>query len=69
MRTPDIHDKRRVQVALTPRGEQLAEAENRRAIEFHTRLLSQLKPGEAEQLLDMLVRLADTVDETCFNES
>ena len=69
VRTPDIHDKRRVQVALTPRGEQLAEAENRRAIEFHTRLLSQLKPGEAEQLLDMLVRLADTVDETCFNES
>ena len=52
-----------------PEASLLAEAENRRAIEFHTRLLSQLKPGEAEQLLDMLVRLADTVDETCFNEN
>ena len=39
LRTPDVLDKRRVRVALTPEGEVLARRRNTEAIAFHSRLL------------------------------
>ena len=68
VRTPDIEDKRRVQVALTPAGEVEAEAQNRAAIAFHEKLLSNLEPGEAEQFLNVLIRLARKVEENFLRE-
>ena len=56
-RLPDVQDKRRVQVSLTRQGEALARKKNREAIDFHTRLLGTLAPGEGEQFLALLVKL------------
>ena len=61
-RTPDVLDKRRVLVALTPRGEAVAEEQNREAIRFHERLLSRLDEGEARQFLDMLKRMVEILE-------
>lgn len=57
VRTPDALDKRRVQVALTPAGEIAAQRQNREAVAFHARLLSQLEEHEAQQFLDMVKRM------------
>ena len=62
VRTPDGLDKRRVQVALTPRGEELAEKQNREAVKYHARLLSQLSDQEAAQLLNMLEHMVAILD-------
>ena len=62
-RTPDAMDKRRVQVALTPQGEALAQQRNRDAVEFHVRLISQLQSDEAQQFLNMLKRMVSVVDD------
>ena len=62
VRTPDALDKRRVQVALTSRGEQVAQEQNREAILFHERLLSRLREDEAQQFLDMLKRMVGILD-------
>ena len=57
VRTPDALDKRRVLVALTSRGEQVAQEQNREAVQFHAQLISQLEEDEARQFLDMLKRM------------
>ena len=57
VRTPDALDKRRVLVALTASGEQVAEEQNREAVRFHAQLISQLEEDEARQFLDMLKRM------------
>jgi len=57
VRTPDALDKRRVLVALTARGEQIAKEQNREAVQFHEQLISRLDAGEAQQFLDMLKRM------------
>ena len=54
VRTPDPLDKRRVQVALTPKGESLARRQNADAVVFHARLMSRLNEAEASQCMDML---------------
>ena len=56
-RLPDVQDKRQVQVSLTRQGEALARKKNQEAIDFHTRLLGTLAPGEGEQFLALLVKL------------
>ena len=61
-RMPDGQDKRRVQVSLTRQGEVLAMERNQEAIEFHTRVLETLEPGEGEQFLALLVKLAAAAD-------
>ena len=62
VRTPDALDKRRVQVALTSRGEQVAEEQNREAVRFHAQLIEQLEEDEARQFLDMLKRMVGILD-------
>ena len=62
VRTPDARDKRRVRVALTPAGEIQARRLNAKALTFHEELLSRLEPGEAEQFLSVMKRMADIVD-------
>lgn len=62
VRTPDGSDKRRVLVALTPKGEALASEKNREAVEFHSRMMSQLDPSEARQFLDMIERMISIID-------
>ena len=68
VRTPDVEDKRRVQVRLTPRGEAMAQAQYREAMAFHTRVTARLTPEETRQLLDMLVRVSKLLEED-FSES
>ena len=63
VRTPDARDKRRVRVALTSSGEVQARRQNAEALAFHEKLMSRLKPGEAEQFLYMMKRLTDIVDQ------
>ena len=63
VRTPDARDKRRVRVALTSSGEVQARRQNAEALAFHKKLMSRLKPGEAEQFLYMMKRLTDIVDQ------
>ena len=51
-----------VLVALTPKGEALASEKNREAVDFHSRLMSQLDPSEAQQFLDMIERMISIID-------
>ena len=62
-RTPDAQDKRRVQVALTPAGEAIAQQKNQDAIAFHAQLLSRLEEGEAQYFLDICARMGAVIDE------
>jgi len=57
-RTPDREDKRRVLVALTPRGEALARAQNQAAVDFHAKLVSHLSEAEAQQFIALIQRIA-----------
>lgn len=63
VRTPDHLDKRRVQVALTPAGEQEAQRQNAQSVAFHARMLSQLSEAEARQFLDMLKRMVAILED------
>ena len=62
VRTPDALDKRRVRVALTPRGEAAARQQQEEAVRFHARLIAQLNEGEARTFVDVLTRLAAVLD-------
>ena len=57
VRTPDYMDKRRVQVALTPAGEEEARRLNAEGIAFHARLLQILSEEEAIAFIDMIRRM------------
>ena len=62
MRTPDATDRRRVLVAITPQGEELAARLTHEAIAYHTQLMSQLDEAEAHRFLEMLERLVTAAD-------
>lgn len=62
VRTPDGMDKRRVLVALTPRGEAVARKQNQEAIKYHAHLLSQLSDDESRQFLNMLEHIVAILD-------
>lgn len=64
VRTPDTLDKRRVQVALTEKGEIEAQKQNTEGIAFHARLLSQLDEAEAREFLDLIKRMVTILDKT-----
>ena len=63
LRTQDALDRRRVLVALTEKGEALAEERNQRAMEFHARLISHLSQEEAERFLATLERVFAFIEE------
>ena len=62
LRTPDVLDKRRVRVALTPEGEALARRRNTEAIGFHSRLLKHMEPDEARRCVALKRRIAALID-------
>lgn len=57
-RRPDLRDRRRTCVSLTPQGQALVLRLLPNAVEAHARVLSPLSPEEREQLLALLARLA-----------
>lgn len=57
-RSRSKRDRRAVELKLTARGVELARRSARLADEFNERTLARLKPGERDEFMTMLVRLA-----------
>src|SRR3569832_2178218 len=56
-RKPDLEDKRRKLLWVTPEGERAAMSMKRSVAKAQTRILSALEPGERDQLVQLLDKL------------